>query len=446
MVAMLHDDISRREFIQRSAAAALLAGVPLLGGGCSRDPASDVAVSILIIGGGSAGISVAARLRRRLKRATITLVDPAEKHFYQPGFTFVGAGVWQPNDIWMPQSDLIPKGVTWIRDTVEAVEADHKVAVLASGKKLTYDFLVLCPGLQENWSLVEGIKKESLGAGNAHSIYDFEGASKTWKAIDEFTQKGGKGLFTDTWTKLKCGGAPKKICLLSEHLARKRAARASCQFQYYTASKELYDVPHFTPRLQEIYKERNVPISLNCRLTGVDTSAKKAHFLDTSTGRAFVEEYDFLHFTPPQSAPDFVKKSGLGWTEGKLARESWVKTDKKTLVHLDHSNIICLGDAAGIPTSKTSAAIRKQAPIAVANLCSLIAGKEPAMEYNGYAACPIITDYGHVIMAEFDYEKKPDSSFPFTWMDTSRELRSAWWLKAYVLKPMYFHLMLRGWM
>ena len=134
----------------------------------------------------------------------------------------------------------------------------------------------------------------------------------------------------------------------------------------------------------------------------------------------------------------------MGWKEGKLAPEAWVKTDKNTFVHLDHSNIICLGDAAGIPTSKTSAAIRKQVPIAVENLCSLIAGKTPEAKYDGYAACPIITDYGHVLMAEFDYEKKCCQSFPFSLIDTTKELRSAWWLKLYVLKPMYFHLMLRG--
>lgn len=102
-----------------------------------------------------------------------------------------------------------------------------------------------------------------------------------------------------------------------------------------------------------------------------------------------------------------------------------------------------LSPASGC-SSKTSAAIRKQAPVVVENLLSLVAGEEPACEYDGYAACPIITDNGHVIMAEFDYDKKPVPSFPFNLMDTSKELRSAWWLKMHVLKPMYFRLMLKG--
>ena len=83
------------------------------------------------------------------------------------------------------------------------------------------------------------------------------------------------------------------------------------------------------------------------------------------------------------------------------------------MVHKKYQNIVSLGDVAGIPTSKTSAAIRKQVPIAAKNLIALMEGKEPTEKYNGYAACPIVTDYGHVLLCEFDYEKKPDISFPF---------------------------------
>jgi sulfide:quinone oxidoreductase len=227
-------------------------------------------------------------------------------------------------------------------------------------------------------------------------------------------------------------------------LARKRNTRKNLTFNYFTGSKVLYDVPHYTPRLEQIYKEREIPVRVRSRLKAVDTAAKKAYFIDRNTNETFTEDYDFLHFAPPQSAPDFVKKSGLSWTEGKLAPEGWAMVDKHTLVHLKWKNIVSLGDVAGIPTSKTSAAIRKQVPIAVENLCSLIAGKAPSVKYDGYAACPIITDYGHLLMAEFDYEKKCCQSFPFSLLDTTKEIRTGWWLKRYVLKPMYFHLMLRG--
>lgn len=437
--------LTRRSFVKSAAAAGLLSSLPVLPSGCSGSgPARNALAKILIVGGGAAGITMAARLRRALPKATLTIVEPADRHYYQPGFTFVGAGAWKPDDIWKNEADLIPSGVQWIRDAVAGIDADHNVATLARGEKIRYDFLVLVPGIQQNWNEIQGITQATLGQGNAHSIYDFEGAIRTWKALEKFARTGGRGVYTDTWTKLKCGGAPKKICLLTEHLARKLGTRERLKLDYFTASKQLYDVPHYTPRLEQIYKERQVPVRLQARLVGVDTSARRATFEDRATGKTFTEDYDFLHFAPPQSAPDFVRASGLGWTEGKLAAGAWVMVDKQTLVHKTHSNIVSLGDVAGIPTSKTSAAIRKQAPVAVANLCSLIAGQAPTAVYDGYAACPIITDFGHVILAEFNYEKKPASSFPFSLLDTSKELRSAWWLKNYVLKPYYFNAMLRG--
>jgi len=121
-----------------------------------------------------------------------------------------------------------------------------------------------------------------------------------------------------------------------------------------------------------------------------------------------------------------------------------VMVDKGTLVHKKFANIVSLGDVAGIPTSKTSAAVRKQIPVAVRNLIALIEGRAPEAIYDGYAACPIVTDYGHVLMAEFDYDKKPKISFPLSLLDMSRERRIAWFLKVYVLKPLYFYGMIPG--
>ena len=120
--------------------------------------------------------------------------------------------------------------------------------------------------------------------------------------------------------------------------------------------------------------------------------------------------------------------------------------DKETLIHKTYPNIVSLGDVAGIPTSKTSSAIRIQLPIAVDNLLSVMQGKEPQQKYNGYACCPVVTDYGHVLLCEFDYEKNAVHTFPFSLLDTSKEIRAGWLLKRYLLKPMFFHAMLKGWM
>ncbi|SHE81039.1 sulfide:quinone oxidoreductase [Bacteroides faecichinchillae] len=439
--------INRRHFFKLMAAAGLVTAVGIYK---AKEFSSNAKGKIVIIGGGAAGISMAARLNDWLDEPDITLIDPSDRHFYQPGFTLIASGVYQPDEVWRKQEDCMPSGIKWIKDSVAAIDPNKNQVATKNNGKIAYDFLVLTPGLQTNWEKVEGITQATLGEGNAHSIYDFEGAQKTWKALQEFSKTGGKAIYTDTYTKHKCGGAPKKICLLTDDYTRKQETRDKADLHYYTASKELYDIPFFTPRLLKIYEERNIPINLNVRVKGVDTAAKQVHFEKIETVgeqkvyTPFIEDYDFLHFTPPMSAPDFVREAGLGWTEGKLAADAWVMVDKETLVHKTYPNIVSLGDVAGIPTSKTSAAVRKQVPIAAKNLISLMEGKEPEEKYDGYAACPIVTDYGHVLLCEFNYKKEPEISFPFNLIDTSKEQRAAWWLKVHILKPMYFYGMLNG--
>ncbi|HIU55389.1 MAG TPA: NAD(P)/FAD-dependent oxidoreductase [Candidatus Gallibacteroides avistercoris] len=441
------DEVGRRTFLKMLASMGIISAISI---DDTFAYSSDAKGKIVIIGGGAAGLSMAARLTRWLDNPDITLIDPSDRQYYQPGFTLIAAGEYEPDEVWKEQKDCIPNGVKWIKDSVIAVDPIWSQVTTSQNEKISYDFLVLTPGLQINWNKVEGISLETLGQGNAHCIYDFEGAQKTWKAMLEFAKTGGRGIFTDTYTKLKCGGAPKKICLLTEHQSRKQNNRENLKLDYYTASHELYDVPYFTPRLEEIYHERNVSINLFCRVKGVDTAAKRVYFEkvekqgDETIVTPFTEDYDFLHFTPPMSAPDFVRDSGLGWTEGKLAAESWVMVDKETLIHKAYPNIISLGDVAGVPTSKTSAAVRMQVPVAAKNLIALMEGKEPQEKYNGYAACPIVTDYGHVLLCEFDYDKNPCISFPFSLLDTSKEQWAAWILKKYILKPVYFYGMLNG--
>lgn len=345
----------------------------------------------------------------------------------------------------------MPSGVKWIKDVVTLVHPTQNRVDTARSGSFDYDFMVLAPGVKYDWSRIEGITYQTIGEGNAHTIYDWRGAQLTWPAMQEFARKGGRGVFCDTYTKHKCGGAPKKISLLTWDNARKEGTTDRIDMHYYTGSKQLYDVPHFTPRLEEIYRERNIPVDMRCKLRAIDTHDKKAYFDQTVTladgtesVKKIVAEYDFMHFLVPQCAPDFVRESGLSWTEGSLAADGWAMADKETLVHQTYPNIICLGDCAGIPTSKTSAAIRKQLPIATANLVALMEGREPEAKYNGYAACPIVTEYGKVLMCEFDYEKKPQITFPLSLLDMSRERWVAWMLKVYGLKPIYFELMLRG--
>ena len=246
MINLIDDQkngIDRRHFLKTMAAAGVLT---LLPSNNAQAFSSKAKGKIIVVGGGAAGISMAARLQRWLDEPDITLIDPSDRQFYQPGFTLIASGVYSPKDVWKEQKNCMPKGVNWIKDYVESIDPVMNQVSTNKNGTLSYDFLVLTPGLQIN--PVEGITRETLGEGNAHTIYDFEGAQKTWKGMQAVVKEGGRAIFTDTYTKHKCGGAPKKICLLTEHHARKEKKRDNLQIDYYTAAKELYDVPLYTPR------------------------------------------------------------------------------------------------------------------------------------------------------------------------------------------------------
>lgn len=444
--------ISRRKFIVAGALG--LGGIVVTERAWDYFSESKVKAKIVIVGGGAAGITMAAYLTDKLRHDDITIIEPNEIHHYQPGYTMVAAGTFKPAELLKPTESLIPRGVKWLKDSVVELEPDHNRLVTAQNGMISYDFLVLVPGCAMDFDEIEGISRTTLGEGNVHSIYDLDGAVKCYEALQKLpARKQGRLVFTDTYTKLKCGGAPKKITLLAEDYLKKHKSREGFRLEYHCTSTNLMTPAVFGDRLQELYDERQIATHFNHRLVSVDTSARKATFLVQSeptqerlipaaTSETVTVEFDFLHFTPPMGAPEFVKNSPLSVKEGSLKHGGWAKVDNETLVQPDYKNIIVLGDVAGLATSKTGAAIRMQAPVAAANLVSIMEGKEPAMKYNGYSACPIVTEYGKVLMCEFGYDKKLMPVIPF--LDPGIE-RGMWWvLKAHGLKPMYYHGMLKG--
>lgn len=415
---------------------------------------SKAKAKIVIVGGGAAGITMSAYLSDMLRQVDVTIIEPNEIHHYQPGYTLIAADIFTPGEIARPTQQLIPRHVKWLKDSVTELNPEGNSLTTAKNGRVSYDFLVLVPGCQMDFELVDGITRKSLGEGNVHSIYDYRSAALCRDAIKQLGGvKDGKLVFTNTYTKVKCGGAPKKICLLAEDSLRKRNLRDNFEISYFANQNELMKPKVYGDRLFEIFAERDIKVKYKHRLTGVDTSAKKAFFdllpeptanpiSAAATLEKLVVDFDLLHIVPPMSAPDFIKNSTVSVPIDKDNQGGWIKVDKETLVHSKFKNIISLGDVAGIPTSKTGAAIRMQAPIAAANLVSMMENREPVMKYNGYSACPIITEYGKVLMCEFGYDEKLLPSIPF--LDPGIE-RGMWWLlKVHGLKPMYYHGMLNG--
>ena len=443
---------SRRRFLKFGAAG--LAGAIVVERGYDHFSESKAKAKIVIVGGGAAGITMSAYLSDMLRHVDVTIIEPNGIHHYQPGYTLIAADIFTPGEIAKPTQQLIPKHVKWLQDSVTELHPEGNSLTTAKNGRVSYDFLVLVPGCQMDFELIDGISRKTLGEGNVHSIYDYRSSALCRDAIKQLGGgKDGKLVFTNTYTKVKCGGAPKKICLLADGSLRKRKLRKNFDITYFANQNELMKPDVFGDRLVAIFAEREIKVNYKHRLTGVDTSAKKA-FFDLlpeptespipagATHEKLVVDFDLLHIVPPMSAPDFIKNSAVSVPIDKDHQGGWIKVDKETLVHSKFKNIISLGDVAGLPTSKTGAAIRKQAPIAAANLVSIMENKEPAMKYDGYSACPIITEYGKVLMCEFGYDKKLMPTIPF--LDPAIE-RGMWWtLKVHGLKPMYYHGMLNG--
>jgi sulfide:quinone oxidoreductase len=394
---------------------------------------------VVLIGGGTAGITVAARLRRQGVK-DMAIIEPSGKHYYQPLWTLVGAGAARAEDSVRDEADFIPKGVRWIQDRAEEVDPVAREVRTASGLRVSYSFLVVAPGIQLDWDKVRGLR-EALKTPQVSSNYDFALAPKTWELIQKLD--GGTALFTHPATPVKCAGASQKIMYLAADHWRRTGKLERTKVLFGSGGKALFGVKPFAEVLQGVVARYGIGTRFQHNLVEVRGDRREAVFEVTREDGGKVEAviaYDFLHVTPPQSAPDFIQKSPLAHQEGP--NKGWVKADKYTLQHPDYPEVFSLGDASDLPTSRTGAAIRKQAPVLVDNLLAAMAGRKPEARYDGYASCPLTTGYGKLLLAEFDYDGKPTPSFPF--INTIQERRDMWLMKKYGLPCLYWGLMLRG--
>ncbi len=388
--------------------------------------------SILVVGGGSGGLSVAARLRNLPSPPAVAILEPSEKHYYQPLWTLVGGGVFDKETTVRQEKDFIPDGATWIKDSVAGFDPVHNTVTTKSGEKITYDQLVVALGIQLDWGKIKGLDG-NLGKDGICSNYTYETVDSTWRTLKDF--KGGNAVFTFPSTPMKCAGAPQKIMYLADEWMRKIGVRDRSKIVFASAGAGIFGVKKYARTLAEIVARKGIETHFRRDLVEVRPKSKEAVFKHLDGGEELVLKYDMLHVVPPQSAPDVIKQSEIA------AEGNWVSVHKHTLQHVKFPNVFALGDCSSLPTSRTGAAVRKQAPVLVENLMAFREGKAPSASYDGYTSCPLVTGYGKLVMAEFDYDGNPCETFPF---DQSKERYSMYALKAYGLPEMYWNGMLRG--
>ena len=390
---------------------------------------------IVIIGGGNAGISVAAQLLKKERSLNIAIIEPADKHYYQPAWTMVGGGFYDINDTVKNESEVMPEGVHWLKEPVVSFQPEQNAISLQSGTQVNYDYLIVAPGIQLNWHEIKGLE-ENLGKNGVCSNYSFNSAPYTFECLKN--ARSGRAIFTSPHTPIKCGGAPQKIMYIAADYFKKNNLSDKIQVEFWSGGTKLFGVKKFEDALKKVIAKFHIKENYYNKLVEIDGVNKRAKFIGFGEQNKEVEtwiDYEMLHVTPPQSAPDFIKNSPLANAAG------WVDVDKHSLQHVQYKNIFSLGDASSLPTGKTGAAIRKQAPVLIQNLLSLIKGTQISASYNGYSSCPLITGRGKLILAEFDYDNNPQETFPF---NQAKERWSMFILKRYILPFLYWTQILKG--
>lgn len=391
-------------------------------------------IRIVIVGGGTGGMAVIAALNQLAGRARldITLVEPADYHYYQPQWTMVGGGLFPREVTRRSMAELLPEGVNWINQAAAEFTPDANHLTTQDGLRIDYDFLVVAAGIKLDWHKIDGLPG-NLGKHGICSNYSYESVASTWENIRSL--RSGTAMFTFPPPPIKCAGAPQKIMYLAEDHFRRTGVRGQVKVAYRCAADAIFAVKKYAAALNEICAARDIDTQFAWKLVAVDAPARTATFEHTKTAETRSEKYDMLHVTPPMSAPEFVARSPLANAAG------FVDVDKASLQHLRYPNVFSLGDVSSLPTSKTAAAIRAQLPVLIENLGAALRGVPGTAAYDGYTSCPLVTGYGRLILAEFDYDLNPQETFPF---DQSKERLSMYLLKKHVMPYIYWKGLVAG--
>ena len=471
------DSILKEQGISRRDAMKMvgLSGATLMCGHSQVNASTEINTSnakgkIVIIGGGLAGMSTAARLNNTLENPDITIIEPQTYSVsYQPGQTLVGAGFWKKTDLIYHRDDFVPSASKIIKEKAIEFDPDNNLVKTDKGTEVHYDFLIISAGVKLNYSAIKGLEEvgelysigkntdaiKALNAKGVSSVYTADGAEQTWKNMESFISKAQKedkktALFTQPNTHIKCEGTPKQIMYLANIRLNEQntQTRANTNLHFYSATSNMSDISDYNTAIEEQFEQRKMNYTYNHNLTEIKNGLAIFDTINNEDKTSVVsveKEFDFIHVTPPMKAPDEIGKSPLGSDEG------WIPVNKETLQHVAYANVFALGDIADVPMGKTAGSVRKQYKVVVNNIISMMQiGEIPAsnIKYDGYTAYPLITDIGTVMLTEFNWDSKQTGSgknAAFTSLLDPTKERYIWWLlKMYFLKPMTVYGILAG--
>ncbi len=422
---------------------------------------SNIKHQVVVIGGGTGGIMVTAQLLRARKNLDVAIIEPSETHPYQPAWTLVGGGLMKKSQTIRPEARQIPKRAKWIKEYVETINPDNNEVVLKNGDTITYEYLIAAPGIQINLDGIEGLK-ETFGKNGVCSNY--VDPDYTWEVLQNF--KSGTGLFTQPTTPIKCPGAPQKIMYLTADYLQMHNRTKDTNLVFATPGTVIFGTEPFKTELKRYANDvYDIAQRYGYKLVKIDGDKKEAHYErinlpeganphvvnddnnkinETQEGDRYIIKFDMMHLAPPQSAPSWFQQTKLANPDGP--NKGWMAVDENTLQSRFYPNVFGVGDVTDLPTARTGAAIRKQAPTIVKNLLSIMDGKEADYKgYDGYSSCPLVMSHNRMLLAEFKYGAVRSSDPLLTkFFDTGKASYPMWLMKRYMLPFLYWNAMLKG--
>ncbi len=382
---------------------------------------------VLIVGGGNAGISLAARLLRDGVE-DVALVESEGVHRYRPLLNYVGSGEATMSALERPAASVVPEGSTWVEDRVVAVDARSPSVTTGTGRRITCSTLVLCPGLDEDWDATPGLR-EAYAVGWAGSTFVVETAPKVWPALRNLT--AGRVVFTMPPEPAPCAATALKPLLMACDHWRRRGVLVDLDVTLVLPGPSPLGVPAADERLEAILSSYGVDVLRSAHVVDVGDRRLTVRAPD---GDRRLDELAYAHVVPHYRAPQWIAEADLAGTTGL------VDIDPETLQHRRHASVWAIGDAADVATRPSGGALRKQVDVLAHNLTR--AEGTPPRRYDGYTVMPITTSRHQLMLVEVDRLGQLRPTVPFPDLIKPRTL--TWLVDRYALPQTYFRRILRG--
>lgn len=392
---------------------------------------------ILILGAGTAGTMMANKLYRNLNKEVweITIVDKDENHYYQPGFLFIPFGIYQPEDVIKSKKDFLPRGINFLINEVEKINAEGNQVFLQDGTILFYDVLIVATGTTPVPEETEGLK-DKLWYKDIFDFYTYEGSTKLAKKLKNW--EGGNLVINLAETIIKCPVAPLEFTFLADAYFTEKGMRDKVNISYVTPLSGAFTKPKTTALLSRLMEEKNITVVPDFYLQRVDNERKVLVSYDEQE-----VPFDLLVSVPVNKGDRAIENSNMGDEDGL----NFIPTDKHTLQHKKHENIFVIGDATNLPTSKAGSVAHFEAEILTDNILSYINGQPLEAKFDGHANCFIETGHGKGTLIDFNYTTEPlPGKFPFASIGPMSLLKvnRANHYGKLAFKWVYWHMLLTG--